>query len=239
MTKKKKKIQAHGGWRPGAPQATPSLPSPGQGRGNTNKGSWSGIRIGRGQHGPVGPHLSSFLPFSWLSFFPFPHLFLPPLFLVLSISFLILPQAWGVTLSTFAEFGAPIARGSMYTFTHFHKGVNRFCPPHSGLPSPWELQPLSPHWAALTGIGLHQSQVHRMQHWWTFTALRKSFFATRTSLALVLTGVRGSFWSGTGQVLEAVNGITTTGMRSMSLGSMGSGLGPLFLLHNTSCLVSA
>lgn len=76
-----------------------------------------------------------------------------------------------------------------------------------------------------------------MQHWWTFTSLRKSFFVTKTSLPLVLTGVRGSFWSGTGQILEAVNGITTTGMWSTSLGSVGSGLGP-FSCSNTSVVLS-
>lgn len=120
--------------------------------------------------------------------------------------------------------------------------MNTSCPAQPGLRSPikpWELQLLSPHWARLTGMRLHQSQICRMQHWWILTALTESLFVTKTSLGWVLTGVRGSFWNGTGQILEAGNGIITIGMGSLSLGSVGSGLGPFFLLHNTSCLVSA
>lgn len=87
--------------------------------------------------------------------------------------------------------------GSPYIGIHIHgfiKGMKRSCPPWPRLTAPqWELQPLSSRWAGLTGIGLRQSQVCRLQPPWTLAALRKPFFAIKASLALVLTGARGSF----------------------------------------------
>lgn len=104
-------------------------------------------------------------------------------------SYLVLAQAWGVTSFMCAEFGALLPRAQVDTFTHsFTKGMKRSHPPQPGLRAAQPHQNRTGAAAPLPTQGrirLCQSPVCRLQHLWTFAAVRKPLFAIKVSLVLV------------------------------------------------------